>query len=92
MAAGQWGYMAVGVFLLAFMLASLLYAVCLTAAKAHPGSVCRQKRKSRRRFLYPVRLVTGGVMPVDLCGFGLGNPSMISLFVSGESIRVCTGR
>lgn len=32
-AAGQWGYMAVGVFLLAFMLASLLYAVCLNAAE-----------------------------------------------------------
>ena len=58
------------------------YIVCLTAVcsvpercgKAHPGSVCRQKRKSRRRFLYPRAARNGRRDAGDLCGFGLGNP------------------
>lgn len=56
--------------------------LCLTAVcsvpercgKAHPGSVCRQKRKSRRRFLYPRAARNGRRDAGDLCGFGLGNP------------------
>lgn len=84
-AAGQWGYMAVGVFLLAFMLASLLYAVCLNAAeKRIPVQYAGKNGNRGAGSFIPVRLVTGGVMPVIFAGSVLGIPSMISLFVSGE--------
>ena len=65
-AAGQWGYMAVGVFLLAFMLASLLYAVCLNAAeKRIPVQYAGKNGNRGAGSFIPVRLVTGGVMPVS---------------------------
>ena len=84
-AAGQWGYVAVGVFLLAFMLASMLYAVCLNAAeKRIPVQYAGKNGNRGASSFIPVRIVTGGVMPVIFAGSVLGIPSMISLFVSGE--------
>ena len=77
--------MAVGVFLLAFILASLLYAVCLNAAeKRIPVQYAGKNGNRGAGSFIPVRLVTGGVMPVIFAGSVLGIPSMISLFVSGE--------
>lgn len=66
-------------------LASLLYAVCLNAAeKRIPVQYAGKNGNRGAGSFIPVRLVTGGVMPVIFAGSVLGIPSMISLFVSGE--------
>lgn len=63
----------------------VLYAVCLNAAeKRIPVQYAGKNGNRGAGSFIPVRLVTGGVMPVIFAGSVLGIPSMISLFVSGE--------
>lgn len=86
-AAGQWGYIAVGVFLLAFLAVSVLYAVCLNAAEKHIPIQYAGKNGNRGASSFiPVKLVTGGVMPVIFAGSVLGIPSIIALFVNSEKL------